>query len=198
MDTITYEDPHSDYRRTERQEMLIAPPLDLSFKNATTLNELAGKRPQAVRTGKVPMRTSADRFMTCSLWLSNNLLTSMDGFEDLVRKLLDDPKLLSWVDLSFNEISSIGDDIVHFPNLKILYLHGNKISDINDIIKLKGLHNLRCLSLHGNPVENIPGYRGYIVHILPQLVTIDFSQVISNERKKATPVGFYKMIQSDT
>lgn len=28
----------SDYRRNERQEMLIAPPLDLSFKKATTMD----------------------------------------------------------------------------------------------------------------------------------------------------------------
>lgn len=27
----------SDYKRNERQEMLIAPPLDLSFKKATTM-----------------------------------------------------------------------------------------------------------------------------------------------------------------
>lgn len=28
----------SDYRRNERQEMLIAPPLDLSFRKATTMD----------------------------------------------------------------------------------------------------------------------------------------------------------------
>lgn len=36
---IRYEKPYSDYKRTERQEMLIAAPLDLSFKRATTMNE---------------------------------------------------------------------------------------------------------------------------------------------------------------
>ena len=35
--TIQYEKPLSDYRRSERQEMMIAPPLDLSFKKATTM-----------------------------------------------------------------------------------------------------------------------------------------------------------------
>ncbi|XP_029044955.1 leucine-rich repeat-containing protein 51-like [Osmia bicornis bicornis] len=198
MDTIPNKDVLSDYRRNEQQEMLIAVPLDLSFKKATTMNELAGKRPQAVRTGKVPLRTSADRFITCSLWLSNNLLISMEGFENLVRKLLDEPAHLSWLDLSYNEISSIGDDIVHFPNLKIFYLHGNNISDINDVVKLKGLHNLKSLTLHGNPIQHLLDYRGYIVHILPQLTTIDFSPVLSDERKKAAPVGFRKMIHSST
>lgn len=35
---IRYEKPYSDYKRTEQQEMLIAAPLDLSFKRATTMN----------------------------------------------------------------------------------------------------------------------------------------------------------------
>lgn len=36
--TMYYEKPLSDYRRNEQQEMLIAAPLDLSFKKATTMN----------------------------------------------------------------------------------------------------------------------------------------------------------------
>ncbi|OAD60981.1 Leucine-rich repeat-containing protein 51 [Eufriesea mexicana] len=196
--TISYEKPLSDYRRSERQEMIIAAPLDLSFKKATTMSELASKRPQAVRTGKIPLRTSADRFVTCSLWLSNNLLTSMNGFESLAHKVLDDPTNLSWLDLSFNEIERIGDDIIKFPNLKIFYLHGNNISNINDIVKLKKLQTLRSLTLQGNPIENLPYYRGYIVHILPQLTALDFSAVLSAERKKAAPAGFQKMIYGST
>ncbi|CAL7950717.1 unnamed protein product [Xylocopa violacea] len=198
MDAIPYEKSLSDYRRSERQEMIIAAPLDLSFKKANTMNELANKRPQAVRTGKIPLRTSADRFVTCSLWLSNNLLTSMDGFENLAKKVLDDPVHLSWLDLSFNEIGTIGDDITKFPNLKIFYLHGNNISNINDIVKLKKLQNLKTLTLHGNPIENLPYYRGYIVHILPQLTALDFSAVLSAERKKPAPAGFYKIIDYNT
>ncbi|KOC66452.1 Leucine-rich repeat-containing protein 51 [Habropoda laboriosa] len=195
---IPYEKLFSDYRRNERQEMMIAAPLDLSYKKATTMNELASKRPQAVRTSKIPLRTSADRFVTCSLWLSNNLLSSMDGFEQLAHKVLDDPVYLSWLDLSFNEIEKIGDDITNFLNLKIFYLHGNNISDINDVVKLKRLRSLKSLTLHGNPIENLPFYRGYIVHILPKLSALDFSAVLSAERKKAPPAGFYKIIRNST
>ncbi|XP_043262821.1 leucine-rich repeat-containing protein 51-like [Colletes gigas] len=196
--TNAYEDVFSDYKRTEQQEMIIAAPLDLSFKKATTMDELANKRPQAVRTGKIPLRTPTDRFVTCSFWLSNNLLTSMDGFKNLVYKLLDDPAYLSWIDLSFNEIQKIGDDITKFPNLKIIYLHGNNISNINDVMKLKSLENLKSLTLHGNPIENLQYYRGYIVHVLPQLTTLDFSAVLSADKKKAPPAGFYKMIHNNT
>ncbi|XP_076180216.1 leucine-rich repeat-containing protein 51-like [Ptiloglossa arizonensis] len=189
-----YKDLFSDYKRAKQQEMMIAAPLDLSFKKATTMNELANKRPQAIRTGKIPLRTTMDRFVTCSFWLSNNSLTSMDGFKNLVHKLLDDPAYLTWIDLSFNEIERIGDDIIQFPNLKIIYLHGNNIWNINDVIKLKNLQNLKSLTMHGNPIENLQYYRGYIVHILPQLTTLDFSAILSADKKKAPPAGFHKMI----
>ncbi|XP_012232763.1 leucine-rich repeat-containing protein 51-like [Linepithema humile] len=190
------ESPISDYKRNERQEMLIAPPLDLSFKKATTMHELMDKHVQIVRTGKSPMRTFKDRYITSTMWLSNNLLRSMEGFQNLVNKFLENPIYLSWLDLSFNEISKIGEDIEKFTNLKILYLHGNKISNIMDVLRLKKLENLRSLTLHGNPIENVPCYRGYIVHLLPQLHVLDFSPVIAAERKKAQPVGFFKIMQS--
>lgn len=122
----------------------------------------------------------------------------MSGFESLAHKVLDDPTNLSWLDLSFNEIEQIGDDIINFPNLKIFYLHGNNISNINDVVKLKKLQTLRSLTLHGNPIENLPYYRGYIVHILPQLSALDFSAVLSAERKRAAPAGFEKMIYGST
>ncbi|XP_028048772.1 leucine-rich repeat-containing protein 51-like isoform X2 [Monomorium pharaonis] len=185
----------SDYKRDERQEMLVAPPLDLSFKKATTMDELMDKRAQVVRTGKAPIRTFKDRYITSTLWLSNNLLNSMKGLQRLAARVLDDPVYLSWLDLSFNEIREIGEDIKTFINLKILYLHGNKIANIADTLKLRKLQNLRSLTLHGNPIEDVPCYRDYIVHLLPQLLVLDFSPVIAAEKKKALPVGFFKMIQ---
>ncbi|XP_076180215.1 leucine-rich repeat-containing protein 51-like [Ptiloglossa arizonensis] len=162
--------------------MMIVAPLNLSFRKAITMNELANKRPQAIRTGKIPLRTAMDRFVTCSFWLSNNSLTSMDGFKNLVHKLLDDPAYLTWIDFSFNEIERIGDDIIQFPNLKIIYLHGNNIWNINDVIKLKNLQNLKFL-MHGNLFEDLQYYRGYIVHIFPQLTTSDSSVILSADKK---------------
>lgn len=159
--------------------------------------ELMEKRAQIIRTGKVPVRTLKDRYVTSTLWLSNNFLSSMEGLQRLVDRVLDDPAYLSWLDLSFNEINEIGEDIEKFTNLKILYLHGNKITNIIEILKLRKLQNLRSLTLHGNPIEDVPCYRGYIVHLLPQLLVLDFSLVIAAEKKKALPVGFFKMIQPE-
>ncbi|XP_011873534.1 PREDICTED: leucine-rich repeat-containing protein 51-like isoform X2 [Vollenhovia emeryi] len=157
--------------------------------------KLMEKRAQVIRTGKAPVRTLKDRYITSTLWLSNNLLSSMEGLARLVDRVLDEPAYLSWLDLSFNEINQVDKDIEKFTNLKILYLHGNKIANIADIVKLRKLQNLRSLTLHGNPIEDVPCYRGYIVHLLPQLLVLDFSPVIAAEKKKALPVGFFKMIQ---
>jgi len=44
--------------------------------------------------------------------------------------------------------------ILDFPDLQILYLHGNAISDMKEVEKLTMLKNLKKLSLHGNPLEN--------------------------------------------
>ncbi|KAL0116555.1 hypothetical protein PUN28_009897 [Cardiocondyla obscurior] len=186
----------SNYKRNEQQAMLAAPPLDFSFKKATTMDELMSTHAQVIRTGKVPTRTLNDRYITSSLWLSNNLLSSTSGLQRLVDKVLDNPAYLSWLDLSCNEIKEISDDVEKFTSLKILYLHGNKIANIADTLKLKKLHNLRSLTLHGNPIEEVPCYRSYIVHLFPQLLVLDFSPVIAAEKKKALPVGFSKIIQS--
>ncbi|XP_043488024.1 leucine-rich repeat-containing protein 51-like [Polistes fuscatus] len=185
----------SDYKRNEREEMLIAPPLDFSFKKATNMNELVNQQPQTVRTVKAPIRTSNDRFATSTIWLSNNLLKSMDGLEIFTKTVLEDPTCLSWLDLSFNAINEIGVDIGKFPNLKILYLHGNNISNINDVLKLRKLCNMRALTLHGNPIETLSYYRGYIINVMSQLINLDFSPITMSEKKRAVPAGFFKIIQ---
>lgn len=148
------------------------------------------KRTQIIRTRKAPSRTLKDRYVTSTLWISNNQLSSMEGLQRLVDRVLEDPAQLSWLDLSFNEITEIGENIENFPNLKILYVHGNKISNIADTLRLRKLKSLRSLTLHGNPIEDVPCYRSYIVHLLPQLLVLDFSQVIAAERKKALPKRF--------
>ena len=74
------------------------------------------------------------------------------------------PEDIAWLDLSFNDITSISNDILEFPALKMIYLHGNKIRRFADIQKLQQLPNLYSLTLHGNPIENYPNYR-YIYNI---------------------------------
>ena len=68
-------------------------------------------------------------------------------------------------------------EILKFPNLKTLYLHGNKISDLAEIDKLKGLPQLTTLAIHGNPMEKINGFRHYVLVNFPMLKHLNFGGI---------------------
>ena len=132
------------------------------------------------------------------MWLSNNSLSSLVNLECLAKTFLNTPAELRWLDLSYNKLSELDEELFRFKNLKILYLHGNKIADMKTIVKLRKLTCLRSLTLHGNPIEQTPSYRRYVVAILPQISNLDFSPVIDTERRRALPTGFFKTIQVDS
>lgn len=144
--------------------------------------------------GKLPTRTNRNRFLTSSLWLSNNALKSLDNLEQLVDSTLERPKDLKWLDLSYNQLTDISNNLLNYHNLTILYLHGNNISNMNVLLPLRKLTNLKSLTLHGNPIERMSEYRRYIAAILPQISNLDFSPILDCERRRALPTGFYKTI----
>ena len=45
-------------------------------------------------------------------------------------------KNLLWLDLSYNYLTSIEDELLEFPELKTLYLHGNYINNLEHTKKL--------------------------------------------------------------
>ena len=55
------------------------------------------------------------------------------------------PEDIAWLDLSFNDITSISNDILEFPALKMIYLHGNKIRRFADIIFKAGNSSMSLL-----------------------------------------------------
>ena len=68
-------------------------------------------------------------------------------------------------------------ELLDFPNLTVLYLHGNSISKIAEVDKLGRLPKLKSLSLYGNDIAFVPGYRSYVVGRVPTLKHMDFSGV---------------------
>jgi Leucine-rich repeat (LRR) protein len=66
-----------------------------------------------------------------------------------------------------------------------LYLHGNKIYNLTEIDKLSNLKELTALAIHGNPIENLPGFRKYIINKIPQLKHLNFSGISKAERETA-------------
>jgi Leucine-rich repeat (LRR) protein len=53
-----------------------------------------------------------------------------------------EPSRLEWLDLSYNFLVKIEPEILEFPNLKTLYLHGNFIASLEEVRKLQDMGGL--------------------------------------------------------
>ncbi|XP_075237008.1 leucine-rich repeat-containing protein 51-like [Lycorma delicatula] len=160
------------------------PPLDYSFKGLTSIEDLRLQRPR--RGVKKYRKASTGRYNCTALRLNNNQLVTVHGIHAVAYQLLEHPELLTWLDLSFNRITTVPPEITSFSALKILYLHGNQLSDLASTLRpLKCLDVLYSLTLHGNPLEERRGYRTKVLVNLPQLKSLDFNNVTSADRKRA-------------
>lgn len=52
-----------------------------------------------------------------------------------ILKLLEQPEHLTWLDLSFNRLTSVPSELSFFCELKIVYLHGNCLPDLPSVIR---------------------------------------------------------------
>lgn len=68
------------------------------------------------------------------------------------------------------------------PRLETLGLAHNRLSHLGDLAPLKGCRRLARLDLSGNPVAKAPGYRLYLIALLPALKLLDFARVRDAER----------------
>ncbi|XP_066919797.1 leucine-rich repeat-containing protein 51-like [Clytia hemisphaerica] len=168
-------------------------PLDYTFMCLTSFSDCLEEEPRGSKPLKSKEPIIEDdgeqvrKRKTNALRLSNNVLTEWGGFLDTVEKIVENPADLEWIDVSFNDLTTIDSCLLSFPKLKVLYLHGNGIEKINEVDKLTGLEHLRTLTLHGNPVEDSRkgGYRQYVLSRLPLLKTFDFSGVTQSDRASA-------------
>lgn len=108
----------------------------------------------------------------------NDILPDIDFFAMPNRNKLD---LIQWIDISHNKIEEIHPDLLNLKFLKILYCHANYIKEIEKITILRNSKSLLNLTLHGNPIEQIKGYRQFIVEIVPSLEKLDFTLVSEKE-----------------
>ncbi|XP_069327132.1 leucine-rich repeat-containing protein 51 isoform X2 [Eulemur rufifrons] len=168
-----------DYMNTSVRE----PPLDYSFRSIQVIQDLVSEEP---RPGLRPLRHSkSGKSLTQSLWLNNNVLNDLKDFSQVVSQLLEYPQNLAWIDLSFNDLTSIDPVLTTFFNLSVIYLHGNSIHRLGEVNKLAVLPRLRSLTLHGNPMEEEKGYRHYVLCTLPRITTLDFGGVTKADRTTA-------------
>ena len=71
------------------------------------------EKPRAHRVGSIPAQTSTFKFITKSVWLSNNNLKNMNSISDVLDGKLEQPELLGWIDFSYNKISEIDDVCIY-------------------------------------------------------------------------------------
>lgn len=71
-----------------------------------------------------------------SIFLNNNELRTVIGLRSILDSVMWEPSRLEWLDLSYNYLQKIEPEILEFPNLKTLYLHGNYIANLEEVKKL--------------------------------------------------------------
>ncbi|XP_075707403.1 leucine-rich repeat-containing protein 51 isoform X2 [Rhinoderma darwinii] len=159
------------------------PPVDLAFKCINSMEDVLQEDP---REGLKPIkRCENGKLISQALRLNNNTLTDLHDFSDIAEKMLSDPSRLCWIDLSFNYLPNIDPVLTTYRHLSVLNLHGNSISNLSEVEKLAALPNLKSLTLHGNPIEAEKGYRSYVLSLLPNLKSFDFSAVTKQDRVTA-------------
>lgn len=75
--------------------------------------------------------------------------------------------------------------LLNYPQLRVLYLHGNHITKLKEVHKLRKLDGLMKLTLHGNPIEEKQCYRKCVIETLPTLLSLDFIRITPRDRELA-------------
>jgi len=96
---------------------------------------------------------------------------------------------LEVLSLSVNQVNTLVD-LQHCPKLSELYLRKNEIMDLSEILYLRHLRRMKVLWLADNPCADLPYYRQYILHHLPNLTKIDSEDVTEDERRDAQMIDF--------
>ena len=136
-----------------------------------------------------PLRSKSNKLIlkeqVVSIKFNNNEINTWEGFDEGLATAMANSKGLQFLDASFNKLQTIGTCLSEYADLRVLYLHGNAISRLKDIDRLKTLKQIRKLTLHGNPVEDNKNYRKYVIYALPSLQQLDFTPITGLDRDHA-------------
>ena len=120
-----------------------------------------------------------------ALRLCNNTLKDISGLFAASAEIVANPVSLRWLDLSFNEITSIPEELTNFSDVSVIYMHANSIANLRDLKALTKFTGLRKLTLHGNPIEDQEDYRMFITLLCPTLRMLDFSVITRQDQLSA-------------
>eukprot|EP00240_Pyramimonas_obovata_P014670 CAMPEP_0118922436 /NCGR_PEP_ID=MMETSP1169-20130426/1360_1 /TAXON_ID=36882 /ORGANISM="Pyramimonas obovata, Strain CCMP722" /LENGTH=199 /DNA_ID=CAMNT_0006863301 /DNA_START=161 /DNA_END=760 /DNA_ORIENTATION=+ len=158
-------------------------PLDFGWKEIAKLEDIVDKRIAPYKFGakdKVYKKES-----NTTLLVGNNFIATLAPLCKIVDSFFFSREKLQWLDVSNNKLTKIEPAILDFPNLIILYMHGNEIERLKEVDKLEPLKNLKKLTLHANPIEEVKNYRMHVCTVLPQLTMLDFINMTKVDRDKA-------------
>ncbi|KAI6656771.1 hypothetical protein LOD99_16074 [Oopsacas minuta] len=112
------------------------------------------------------------------VYISYNKLDNLDGLWPLIN--------LTVLDVSNNQIQRIPIYLAKkLTALRELYLAGNKLVSLPDVIKLRSLTGLVHLSIEDNPLSLLPHCRGMIVYGIPTLELLDGDPISEEEKMGA-------------
>ncbi|TGZ73108.1 hypothetical protein CRM22_001710 [Opisthorchis felineus] len=116
------------------------------------------------------------------LWLNDNEICHIEGISELNR--------LESLNLSGNAIEYVKGEINHMERLGNLFISGNRLSLLEDLLSLASLPRLVCLSVHEpgytpNPVCSNPNFPLIVLYFLPRLKTLDQVNVECHELRDA-------------
>lgn len=93
---------------------------------------------------------------------------------------------ISEIYLQNNLLKSVDQLFRHLKNLKLLFLHENELSDLNEVAnELSYLKNLQNLNLFNNPMALENNYRKLLINRNKDLQVLDRNTITPNERKSA-------------
>uniref|UniRef100_A0A182PDW0 Uncharacterized protein n=1 Tax=Anopheles epiroticus TaxID=199890 RepID=A0A182PDW0_9DIPT len=107
------------------------------------------------------------------LLLQSNLIPKLENLNRL--------KKLEYLNVAINNIERI-ENLEALEALQKLDLTLNFIGELTSIESLRANYNLRELFLTGNPCTDYPGYREYVITVLPQLAHLDGKEITRSDR----------------
>uniref|UniRef100_A0A8C2AC08 Leucine-rich repeat-containing protein 51 n=1 Tax=Cyprinus carpio TaxID=7962 RepID=A0A8C2AC08_CYPCA len=131
-------------------------------------------------------RDSEQKILSATLRLNNHFLSDLTRLMDTLSALyasaiteIPENLLLTKQhhSLSFRQV------LTQLKELRLLYLHGNRICKLSEVDKLAALPFLHTITLHGNPIVTEREYRTHLIGTLPHVKMIDFSAVTKQERE---------------
>ena len=97
------------------------------------LGQLGVTGKQGEESKKEGIRKKRVKRVCKTLLLNNNEIRTINSLLPTLELVMNCPNKLKWLDLSFNYLTKIEPDILDFPELKTLYLHGNFIHNLDEV-----------------------------------------------------------------